>query len=186
MRSDRAQPRRDAAPGKLRRLWRGFSRWRKKYWLTRLLVLLIIFSPALYEVLTGTRPIIVRLISIACDAIFLSGEPTVGHHLARYYRAGEKDRLRMALTRDLDADENGTLSATEAEKVRAIGLDPAQLARPIHRADLEELGRAAKRLGLVPDSYSTRAVRLRALHAARAETERLFRPHHRADSSPVS
>ncbi|MHC4591956.1 MAG: hypothetical protein ACYS8L_04580 [Planctomycetota bacterium] len=161
-----------------RTAWRGFNRWRRKYWLTRVIVLLLIFGPAVARRFDPRGPLFVRLVRISCYAIRTTGEPRAVYHLARYYRAEEAHRLRLSLQRELDVDGDGSLSVKEKERARAAGLDPDQLTCHILEADLTELGAAAKRLGLVPASYSTTKVRQHTWYAAQAEMDRMFAPAH--------
>jgi hypothetical protein len=174
-----AEPGQEPAPTSWwRTAWRGFDRWRRKYWLTRVIVLLLIFGPAIAERLDPRGPLIARLVRISCDAIRLAAEPRAVYNLARYYRAEEAHRLRLSLQRELDVDGNRSLSVGEEERARAAGLDPEQLTCHILEADLTELGAAAKQLGLVPSSYSVTKVRQHTWYAAHAEMERMFAPAH--------
>ncbi|MHC5033891.1 MAG: hypothetical protein ACYTFZ_02490 [Planctomycetota bacterium] len=174
-----AEPGQEPAPATWwRGAWRGFNRWRRKYWLTRVIVLLLVFGPAVARRFDPRGPLFVRLVRIACYAIRTTGEPRAVYNLALYYKAEEARRLRLALQGELDADRDGSLSVEEEERSRAAGLDPDQLTCHILEADLTELGSAAKRLGLVPASYSTTRVRQHAWYAAQAEMDRMFAPAH--------
>ena len=164
--------------GALREAWPAFNRWRKRYWKTRVLILLIIFGPQLYETLSG-QPLIVQLVRIACKAIKQTYEMSHPWYLARYYRAEEVQRLQTLLKLALDANRDGAISGPEAERAREAGLDPAQLVKPVLEADLTQLIAAARLLQLVPESYTEQQVRQRAWDAAAAESQRFFEPYHR-------
>jgi hypothetical protein len=162
----------------LRAGWRWFNRWRKRYWKTRVLILLIIFGPQLYEILTG-RYEIVQLVRIACKAIKQPYEMSHPWYLARYYRAEEVQRLQTLLKLELDANRDGAIGGPEAERAREAGLDPAQLRQPVLEADLTQLIAAARLLQLVPESYTEQQVRQRAWDVAAAESQRFFEPYDR-------
>jgi len=81
--------------------WSWFNRWRRRYWKTRVLILLILCAPSLYAILTGDYPI-VGLLRIAIKSIQLAHEPRHAWHLARYYRAEETRRLQTVLRLELD------------------------------------------------------------------------------------
>ena len=158
--------------------WRGFNHWRRRYWLVRVIILLVIFAPSIIEVLSG-QMLITWLVRIAIQSIRFTYEPPATYNLARFYRAEEAKRLQIALWRELDANKNNVLD--DAEKARAveIGLAPEQLTTSPREADLRQLGQAAKRLELVPLSYSTTRVYRQAWDAAQAETKRMTDPGHK-------
>jgi hypothetical protein len=158
--------------------WRGFNRWRRKHWLTRVIVLLLIFSPWFAGMLNPRGLLITRLVRIAIEAIQVSSEPSLAHNLTRYYRLEEAERLRLSLWHELDGNHDGVLDAAEGIRTEATGLDPAQLTCPVTQADPEQLAAAAKRLAVVPPSYSLTEVYKRTWFAAQAETERLMAPSH--------
>ncbi|MFO7957160.1 MAG: hypothetical protein R6X33_08655 [Candidatus Brocadiia bacterium] len=157
------------------RLWRGFNQWRRKYWLTRVIVLLIIFAPTVGPYLAGHMAI-VELVRIACDAILLASAPRHEWTLARFYKAKEVGRLQMNLRTALDANRDGAIRGPEEERAREVGLDPEELRKPVIRGDLDQLARAARRLNIVPSSYSADDVRVRARDAALSASERFFGP----------
>jgi hypothetical protein len=146
--------------------------------MTRVLILLIIFAPQLYETLSG-RSCIAGLVRIACKAIQLAYEPPHAWHLARYYRAEEVQRLQTVLRLELDRDRNGTVEGPEEARAREAGLDPAQIRQPVLEADLTQLIAAARLLQLVPESYTEQQVRQRAWDVAAAESQRFFEPYDR-------
>jgi hypothetical protein len=162
----------------VRAAWRGFNRWRKKYWLTRVIILLLVFGPTIAEILDPRGLLITRLVRIAVQAIQLHGESSMVYYRARFYRVEEAQRLQMDLRRELDADHDGLLSDAERSRALSAGLAPEQLACPAISADLEALGGAARELGLVPSAYSTAEVRRQAWYTAQAEVERFVRPSH--------
>jgi hypothetical protein len=157
------------------KLWSGFDLWRRKYWCTRVIVLLIIFAPTIGPYL-ARRDIGIELNRIACEAILLGSEPRHAWALARFYRAKEVRRLQVNLRTKLDLDRDGAVDGREQDRARAVGLDPRELDKRVIHGDLDQLAHAALRLGVVPSSYSAKDVRLRALHAARNASERFFRP----------
>ncbi|MCK4376552.1 MAG: hypothetical protein KAX19_14545 [Candidatus Brocadiae bacterium] len=159
-------------------VWQGFNRWRKKYWRTRVLILLLIFGPTIFPVL-ARRALIVELVRIACTAIQLSHEPSHAWALARYYRAQEVRRLQIMLRLEIDRDRSGSLEPAEEARAAASGLDPGQLNEHVLRADLGQLVLAARHFGLVTSSYSEREVRRRAWNTAVGENLRFYGPDHR-------
>ncbi|MFO7957161.1 MAG: hypothetical protein R6X33_08660 [Candidatus Brocadiia bacterium] len=158
-----------------RKLWSGLNQWRRKYWRTRVIVLLIIFAPTVGPYL-ARRDIGIEMNRIACEAILLGSEPRHAWALARFYRAKEVRRLQVNLRTKLDLDRDGAVDGREQDRARALGLDPRELDKRVIHGDLDQLAHAAVRLGVVPSSYSAKDVRLRALHAARNASERFFRP----------
>jgi len=162
----------------LRTAWRGFNRWRKRYWKVRVIILLILFSPTIIEVVSG-QLLITRLVRMAITAIQYAHEPQIAHNLYRFNTAEEARRLQIALWGALDANKDGVLDERERARAAEIGLDPRQLTERAFVADLDQLGEAAKRLELVPDSYSTARVRRQLFDAARAEAERFVEPSHK-------
>lgn len=159
-------------------VWQGVNRWRKKYWRTRVLILLLIFGPTIFPVL-ARRALIVELVRIACTAIQLSHEPSHAWALARYYRAQEVRRLQIMLRLEMDRDRSGSLEPAEEARARAAGLDPGQFDEHVLRADLGQLVLAARYFGLVTSSYSEREVRRRAWNTAFGENLRFYGPAHR-------
>jgi hypothetical protein len=168
----------DAASGRtatLRCVWRAFNGWRRRRWHVRVLVLLLIFGPTMYERLAH-RMLLVRLVRIACDAILLAGTPPAEYHLRRYYRAQEAWRLQQVLTLALDADGDGALAGEEAAETRRLGLGPEDLSEPSRGENLCALIAAAREAGLVPAGYTEREVLWRTYYAARGRAEALARP----------
>jgi len=158
--------------------WRGFNRWRRRYWLVRVIILLLIFAPAIVEVFDPRGLLITRLVRIAIDAIRLTHEPRLAYNLQRFQLVEEAQRLRMELWRELDSNGDRALDDEERERALAVGLAPEQLTCPSIHADLEQLGQAARRLNLLPASYSTKRVRRQARLWALGEAERLVKPSH--------
>jgi hypothetical protein len=168
----------DCSPGEcVRGAWRGFNRWRKKYWLTRVIILLLIFAPSIADILDPRGPLITRLVRMAIQAIQLSSEPRMVYARARFYRVEEAERLRMQLWGDLAPDGDRMLNDAVTAQALAAGLAPEQLTCSLKDADLEQLAAAAKRLGLMPASYSTTAVYEHTWYAAQAEVRRLMKPY---------
>ena len=162
----------------MREAWPAFNRWRKRYWMTRVLILLIIFGPQLYENLSRHAGF-VEIVRMSLRAVQLRHEPSHAWDLARYYRAEETQRLQTVLRLELDRDRNGTVEGPEEARARGAGLDSAQLVKPVLEADLTQLIAAARLLQLVPESYTEQQVRQRAWDAAAAESQRFFEPYHR-------
>lgn len=158
---------------RLAQVWRGFNRWRKKYWGVRILILCIIFGPDIVEYATH-RVIIIDLVRIACDAILTVSEPRLVNSLARYHTVEETHRLRVLLWHEIDNDHNNLLDSSETSHALAIGLDPEQLSNSVVEADLGQLVKAAQRLELVPKAYSAQRVRRQAWYMAIGESQAMF------------
>ena len=158
--------------------WSAFNRWRKKYWLGRVLVLLVMFGPAMGPWL-ARRELLTELVSIAVDSILKAREPAHAWHLARYHRVEEAERLRDLLRRELDTDGDGTVSDVECRPAEEHGLAPGQLDAKVLDLDLAQLTGVAGGLDLVPAGYTAESVRRRCWDAAAAESEQFFEPRHR-------
>jgi hypothetical protein len=157
------------------RLYRGLNRGRRKYWRTRVIVLLLIFTPTVGPYL-ARHMAIVELVRIACDAILMASQPRHEWALARFYKAKEVGRLQMNLRTALDKNRDGAIRGPEGQRAREVGLDPEELRKPVIHGDLDQLARAARRLKIVPSSYSADDVRVRARDAALSASERFFGP----------
>ena len=151
------------------RAWRAFNRWRRKYWLTRVLILLLIFGHAVSGRL-GHFEVVPRLTGMAINAI-LRAAPTMEYHYYRYYKSCEANRLRCLLLHELHAGADGRLDAAGRQRAEALGLNVSQLEEPPPVPDLAPLADAAKALGLVPGTYSVQEARDEAFYAARARSE---------------
>ena len=158
--------------------WRAFNRWRRKYWLTRVLILLLIFGQPLLERLAHVD-MLYNLVGFAIQAIQLAQEPTLEYNYYGFYKSQEVVRLRHLLLRELDADGNGRLDAEERKMAEAVGFDAVELELPDPQADLDRLAHAAQAMGLVPASYSVAEVREEAFYAARAKAAEIISREHR-------
>lgn len=166
----------DDETGLVRRAWRGFNRWRRKYWAGRVLILLVIFSPMLYQYLSGNT-MMGWLVDMGIHAIVSASEPGVTYGLDRYYEAREADRLQRMLKREFDRDDSGSLEGDEVERARDMGLNPEQLRVKCIEADLSHLVAAARRAGLVHESITAPRLKREALVRARGETRLLTEPY---------
>ena len=162
--------------GPVRRAWRGFNRWRRKYWLGRVLILLVIFSPMLYQHLSGNT-MMGWLVDMGIHAIVSMSEPGMTYSLDRYYEAQEADRLQRMLKQEFDRDDSGSLEGDEVKRARDVGLNPEQLRKKCIEADLSHLVAAARRAGLIHASVTAPRLKREALVRARGETRLVTEPY---------
>jgi hypothetical protein len=155
--------------------WTYFNRWRKKYWFTRFLIILLVFSPILYEKLRG-HLIICDLVKYACDAIFSGGIPPYENALCKYYKIVEIKRLQSSIIVFADKNQNGVFDADEIEFLKSKGCDAGETQKPVLKANMDKLAGDAGKLGLLPPAYSTTQIRKNAFNAAHSETEFFFKP----------
>jgi hypothetical protein len=155
--------------------WTYFNGWRKKYWLTRTLIILLIFSPILYEKLRG-HLIICDLVKIACDSIFYGSIPKAENALCKYYKIVEIKRLQTSIIVYADINQNGTLDVAEIEFLKSKGCNTEEIQKMAINADMDKLADDAGRIGLLPPAYSTTQIRRNAFNAAHSETEFAFNP----------
>jgi len=156
----------------LKQIWSAFNRWRRRHWVGRVVILLAIFIP--YVVFSA--PLLPRLVGHAIDAILADSEPRMANAIYRSNKANAVRRLRKALVAKIDKDENGILSESERQRAAALGLDPDQLSMNPFQANIEQVVGAAQHAGIVPTSYTARAVRKEAWDAAQAETKDIMVP----------
>lgn len=155
--------------------WTYFNGWRKKYWLTRTLIILLIFTPILYEKLRG-HLIICDLVKIACDSIFYGSIPQSENALCRYYKIVEIKRLQTSIIVYADKNQNGILDADEIEFLKSKGCNTEEIQKSVINADMDKLADDAGKLGLLPPAYSTTQIRKNAFNASHSETEFTFNP----------
>ena len=155
--------------------WTYFNGWRKKYWLTRTLIILLIFTPILYEKLRG-HLIICDLVKIACDSIFYGSIPQSENALCRYYKIVEIKRLQTSIIVYADKNQNGILDRDEMELLKSRGCNTEEIQKSVIKANMDKLADDAGRLGLLPPAYSTTQIRRNAFNAANSETEFAFNP----------
>lgn len=155
--------------------WTYFNGWRKKYWLTRTLIILIIFSTLIYDNISG-KWVICDLVKIGCDAIFYGSIPKSENALCKYYKIVEIKRLQTSIIVYADKNQNGVLDADEIEFLKSRGCDTEQIRNSVIKADMDTLAYDAGRLGLLPPAYSTTQIRKNAFNAAHSETEFTFNP----------
>ena len=162
----------------LLRQWGAFNYWRKRYWRTRLIVLCLIFAPAIIPRLAH-RSVIVDLVRTACDALLACSEPALVTFLARHHRLEEARGLQVLLMQRMDANDDGWLDSGERDRASAIGLDPGQLTGKPRHADLQQLVGAARSLGLVRGLCSAKVIRRKAFHTAIGEAQVTLAPERR-------
>lgn len=155
--------------------WTYFNGWRKKYWLTRTLIILLIFTPILYEKLRG-HLLICDLVELACNAILSSSIPQSENALCKYYKIVEIKRLQTSIFVYADKNQNGVLDADEMELLKSKGCNTAEIQKVAFKANMDKLADDAGRLGLLPPSYSTTLIRRNAFNAAHSETEFTYNP----------
>ncbi len=159
----------------LKVVWTYFNQWRKKYWLTRTIIILLIFFPILFEKIRGHETIS-DLVKIACDAIFAGSIPMCEDATCKYYKTVEKKRLQTTAFTFADRNQNGKLDADEIEFLKSKGCDVDELQKQAIKADMDRLAEDAGRLGLLPPAYSTKQIRKIAFNTAHSETEFTFKP----------
>ena len=157
--------------------WKAFNRWRKRYWLTRTIILLVIFYPCIVDVVVRP-PTMVRLVRIACDAILAGGEPQVTHQLTQYYKAREIHNLQSLARAEIDTDGNQKLDAAEQEAALALGVNPTVIEARTVDVDLNEIVATASKLDIAIRTPSARTIRREAFFKALGETELMFAGHH--------
>jgi hypothetical protein len=162
-----------AQSGLLRKSWRAFNRWRKRYLWIRLLFLLLFGAYVCREAFFPVTP---RLHRFYTEQLFAEYEPGVVDALARSRKVRLARQLQVALGRTADRDGDGVLSEDESNSLRDFALQPEEIWKKSVHADLARLMAACHRAGLLPKSYTLRVARGEARFAAVAEVENLNRP----------
>ena len=158
-----------------KKLWSGFNHWRRKYCFTRTLIIILIFFPLTYELLS--EHLIIRdLVRIACDGIFVSSIPQSENALCKYYKFKEKRRLQFQIKKFADKNGDKILDKDEIAVLKNRGCDIDAIFQRATALDLNKLAKNATILGLLPPGYSTKKVRLKAFFAAHAENEYFYNP----------
>ena len=142
----------------LKKIWKGFNWWRKKYCFTRVLILLLLFSPLIYERFSGSW-IICDLVKIACDGIFMSSIPQSENALCKFYKFQEKRRLQLSIIAYADKNRNKILDGEEIILLREKGCDVDAILTDPMDLNLNKLAKNASLLDLLPPSYSTTEIR---------------------------
>lgn len=159
----------------LKKVWRGFNYWRKKYWFTRTLIIILLFTPLLYEKIRG-HLIICDLVKIACEGIFVATLPQYEHALCRFNKFKEKRRLQTSIIDYADKNKNGVLDQNEIVLLSQHGCEVGEIQKKPLDLDLDKLAINADLLGLLPPGYSTSEIRMNAFFAAHAESEYFYNP----------
>ena len=157
----------------VKKSWRAFNRWRKRYLWIRLLFLLLFGAYVCREAFFPVTP---RLVRMGAEAILASWEPRLVDCLARLRKVRLARQLQVALGRTADRDGDGVLNEQEEDWIRGFGLEPEEVREKSVHADLARLMAACHRAGLLPKSYTVRVARRDARFAAVAEVENLNRP----------
>jgi len=160
-------------PAILKRCWRAFNRWRKRYLPLRLFFLLVF---AVHVCLEYVWPIIPRLVRTAVYAMEAGSEPRLINATARFRRVRLAHQLQLSLRRLLDGDEDGSLSPDELDGARDFGLEPGELQKRSIHASLAQLVQGCHRARLLPSSYTASIARREAWLAAEGEVEQMKRP----------
>ena len=158
-----------------KKLWVGFNYWRKRYCFTRILVILLLCAPLLYELLSGNL-VIRNLVRIACDGIFMSSIPQSEDALCRYYKFQEKRRLQFLIINLADRNGDKKLNEKEIEYLRKYKCDIDAICKSPKKLNLKQLADNAKLLGLLPTGYLVKEKRMQAFFAAHAENEFFYNP----------
>lgn len=158
--------------------WHALNRWRRRYWLLRVLVLAVLGADAaVYHLMVA------RLLSVAIDSILNSSVPTLVHAGARARRADFADQLQRSLRALADRDADGYIGQGEAALVRSFGINPGELHKSVAKADLRALIGASHRAGLLSPSHSPRRILRDTLALARSDADALLRPNYQAIGS---
>lgn len=160
-------------PGVLKRFWRAFNRWRKRYFWIRLLFLLLFGA---YVCRTAFFPVLPGLVRMAIDAIEARWDPSLINAMARHNRVSLAHRLQLSLRRGLDMDGDGSLAPSELKRLRDLQLEPEELQKKSVDVSLPQLIEASHRAGLLPTSYTVSTARREAWFAAVGEVEAMKRP----------
>jgi len=155
------------------RCWKAFNRWRKKYWLTRTLILLALFSPILYESVANPR-LILKLVRIACDAIISSSEPQLAHNTAKYYQRREIKTIQILMLAKIDENRNGILDDNELPTAVELEVNPDIIQARVVDVKLDEIITAARKMDLGISIPSAVRIRKEAWFAAAGETKEIF------------
>jgi hypothetical protein len=159
----------------LSKAWTSFNEWRVKGWPVRVIILLLIFSPVLYERVSGDY-LISRLVGIAVEAIFNDCEPKLSSAITHYYNVRDIQRLRSAIRVHFDVGTPEGDYGYDPLFLRLEGISPAELSKPstyanASFAEAERLAKFAKRYAIVRQSYSVKELRKEAFYAAQAEVQ---------------
>jgi len=153
-----------------------FNSWRRKYWRTRVLILLLVYSPFVVPYLCK-QSIVEINVRIANDAIVeMKVRPAVVTATAEFFRFRETRQLQQLIRQYLDTNKDGVVDQSECESGAVVGLAPEQINTRGHDADLRPILLAAQRLGVASPLVSTASINRQALYAAMGETELLIGP----------
>jgi hypothetical protein len=154
-----------------RRLWVAFEGWRKRCWLSRVVLLCSLLGFSLYN--AWYLPSLVRQ---ACSAILADAEPKVADAIYRSQKVGEVRRLQAALVERFDGDGDGVLSDAELGQAAELGIATECLTAHPLRASLDGLVAAAHKVELLPSTRSARGIRHAAWCASQDEVEQIMAP----------
>lgn len=116
---------------KIRYCWNKFQFFRKRFFILRLTILLIILVYFSFGSGVLTSLLIVRLTNMAIDAIFMAGVPTVC--FARGYRAVELSKIEKKILADFGENKNGFIKLSERKRFsRMTGFSLFQRGRRFH------------------------------------------------------
>lgn len=162
-------------PGSVVLAWRAFNRWRRRYWLLRLVILAILGADAILSHLRTAW-----LLRVAIDSIFSSSVPTLVHASARARRAGFADQLQRSLRALADRNADGHIGRSEAALARSFGIDPDELHKSGAKADLRALVGASHRVGLLSLSRTPPRILRETLALARSDADALLQANYQA------
>ncbi len=157
----------------LKRIWGRFNHWRKRYFGIRMLFWLLLLSNVC---VWAFYPILPRLVRYAIQYLDAGSEPRLVDAMARHNRIREAHRLQISLRAVVDTNADGSLSPSESDRLRGLGLDPEELQKKSVDASLPHLVEASHSAGLLPKSYTVAAARRNAWFSALAEVEAIKRP----------
>ena len=156
--------------------WDAFNDWRKRYWVIRVILLLLIFSSPIYERVICGKWLIVQLVEYACDGVFIQSTPSTETAVYRYYKFQEKKRIQRLIFLYADSNHNKILDPNEIKFLTQKGVNLELLSKnPLH-LDIYKIAKIAKRLDLLPKSYSPKEECKKAFYAALAEVENFNKP----------
>jgi hypothetical protein len=158
--------------------WKAFNKWRKKYWLTRIMILLAIFFPVIYTSIFDYH-LIQRLVRIACDAVLASSEPQLTDSTTKYYVRREIKILQTLMLAKIDENRNRVLEDNERQTAIESNINPDILLAKVVDVNLDDVVVNARKLDVGLAVPSAKQIRYECWYKAVGGTEPIFEEDHK-------
>lgn len=158
--------------------WAGFNHWRRRYWLTRVLILLVLFALPIWEYVTE-RKFIVELVKVAIESIQCSSDQQLVGWMTRFYLGQELNQIQRLVRNGIDANDNEVIEENEYPAASRLGLTSQDLTTWVLEIDAAVLIDAARNLGMVDETLDYAMVRRSARQRAVGFAEEVLGPDRR-------